>query len=159
MYLPIHVWARCHTTVTTKPHGIGEVYHYDDVIMEAIASQITSLTIVYSPFIQTQIKENIKAPRTFPAQMTSNAENVSIWWRSSCVYTYAGRCRYYTANFLLIPHNWRPIARQWRRDMGVFKCLNFDWYPAAVTTVLYGIAYGIEQFQRNKESMNMFVLI
>ena len=45
------------------------------------------------PFIETQIKENIKVPRhwplcgnspvtgEFPAQMTSNAENISIWWR------------------------------------------------------------------------------
>ena len=61
--------------------------------MGAIASQITSLTVVYSPFIQTQIKENHKAPRhwplcgeftgtdDFPAQMASNAESVSIWWR------------------------------------------------------------------------------
>ena len=44
-------------------------------------------------FIQAEIKENIKAPRhwpscgeftgtgEFPAQMASNAENVSIWWR------------------------------------------------------------------------------
>ena len=43
-------------------------------------------------FIQTQIKENIKAPLhfwlgnsqgtgEFPAQMASNVENVSIWWR------------------------------------------------------------------------------
>ena len=44
-------------------------------------------------FIQTQMKENIKAPRhwplcgeftgtgEFPAQRASNAENVSIWWR------------------------------------------------------------------------------
>ena len=44
-------------------------------------------------FIQAQIKENIEAPRhwplcgnspvtcEFPAQMTSNAENVSVWWR------------------------------------------------------------------------------
>ena len=43
------------------------------------------------PFIQTQIKENIKALRhwplwnspvtgEFPAQMASNAENVPIWW-------------------------------------------------------------------------------
>ena len=55
-------------------------------------------------FIQTQIKENIKAPRhwplcgeftgtgEFPAQGASNAENVSIWWRhhvsrSQCVDT------------------------------------------------------------------------
>ena len=55
-----------------------------------IASQITSLTIVYSTVIQTQIKENIKAPRhwplcgkspatgEFPAQRASNTENVPI---------------------------------------------------------------------------------
>ena len=34
--------------------------------MGSIASQITSLTIVYSIFIQAQIKENIKAPRHWP---------------------------------------------------------------------------------------------
>ena len=68
-------------------------YHYGDVIMTTIASEITSLTIVYQPFIRAQIKVNIKAPRhwplcgeftgtgEFPAQMASNAENVSIWWR------------------------------------------------------------------------------
>ena len=43
------------------------------------------------PFVQVQIKENIKAPRHWPlwgeftdhipVQMASNAENVSIWWR------------------------------------------------------------------------------
>ena len=45
------------------------------------------------PFGKTQIKENTKAPRCwplcekftgtgeFPAQMASNAENISIWWR------------------------------------------------------------------------------
>ena len=37
--------------------------HYNDVIMSSMASQITSLTIVYSIFYQAQIKENIKAPR------------------------------------------------------------------------------------------------
>ena len=57
--------------------------------MVAIASQMTSLTIV-NWFIQAQIKENIKAPRhwplceeftgtgEFPAKMASNAENVSF---------------------------------------------------------------------------------
>ena len=59
--------------------------------MDAMASQITKLTIVYSTVIQVQIKENIKAtglwagnsPGTdeLPAQMASNAENFSIWWR------------------------------------------------------------------------------
>ena len=64
--------------------------HYIDLIMTTMASQITSLAVVYSSFIQAQIKENIKAPRhwplcgefagtgEFPAQRTSNAENVSI---------------------------------------------------------------------------------
>ena len=56
-----------------------------------MASQITSLTIVYSTFFQAQIKEKSKLHGTglcagnspvtgeFPAQMASNAENVSIW--------------------------------------------------------------------------------
>ena len=39
------------------------VYHHGDVIMGTIASQITSLTEL---FIQTQIIENIKAPRHWP---------------------------------------------------------------------------------------------
>ena len=37
--------------------------HYCNVIMGAMASQITSLTIVYSTVIQAQIKESIKVPR------------------------------------------------------------------------------------------------
>ena len=42
-----------------------------------------SLRLFTQPFIRVQSKENIKAPGTgeFPAQMASNAENVSIWWR------------------------------------------------------------------------------
>ena len=52
-------------------------------------------------FIQAQIKENIKAPRHWPlcgeftgtsefsAQMASNKENVSIWWRHHGVATVA----------------------------------------------------------------------
>ena len=45
--------------------------------MGAIASQNTRLTIVSQPFVQTQIKET----------MTSNAENVSIWWRHDVLQT------------------------------------------------------------------------
>ena len=71
----------------------NEVCHYNDVIMTTMASQITSLTrLLTQSFIQTQIKENIKAPRhwplcgeftgtsEFPALKAGNAENVSIWW-------------------------------------------------------------------------------
>ena len=67
-------------------------YHYTNVIMGTIVSQITSLMFTQA-FIQAQIKESIKAPRHWPlrgeftgdrwipAQMASYAENVSIWWR------------------------------------------------------------------------------
>ena len=40
--------------------------HYTDVIMGTIASQITSLTIVYSSLYSGEIKENIKALRHWP---------------------------------------------------------------------------------------------
>ena len=68
-------------------------YHYDDVIMSAMASQSTASPLFAQPFIQAHIKENIKAPRhwplcgnspgtgEFPTQKASNEENVSIWWR------------------------------------------------------------------------------
>ena len=57
-----------------KTHGVGFItdnrtvyiglWHYNNVTIGSMASQITSLTIVYSAvFIQAQIKENIKAPR------------------------------------------------------------------------------------------------
>ena len=66
-------------------------WHYSDVIMCAMASQTTSLTIVYSTVYSggDQRKHQSSAllaicagnsPGTgeFPAQMASNAENVSI---------------------------------------------------------------------------------
>ena len=62
--------------------------------MGAIASQITNLTIVYSTVYSDADKKKtpklrvtgISAGNTpgtgeIPAQMASNAENVSIWWR------------------------------------------------------------------------------
>ena len=69
-------------------------WHYNDVLMGLMASQITSLTIVYSAaYFGHRSKKTSKlcvtglcagnSPGTgeFPAQMASNAENVSIWWR------------------------------------------------------------------------------
>ena len=40
--------------------------HYGDVIMSAMAFQITSISIVCWPFVQAQMKENIKAPHYWP---------------------------------------------------------------------------------------------
>ena len=71
--------------------------------MVAMASQITSLAIVYSTVYSAQIKETSKlrvtslcagnSPMTgeFPAQMASNKENVSIWWRHHATITMNNR--------------------------------------------------------------------
>ena len=68
--------------------------HYNDVIMRAMASQITSLKIGYSTvYSRRRSKKTSKLRATglcqgnspvtseFPAQRASNAENVSILWR------------------------------------------------------------------------------
>ena len=66
------------------------VIHYNDFTMGPIASEITSLTIVYSTvYSDADLKTskfcvtglcagNSPATGEFPAQMASNAENVSI---------------------------------------------------------------------------------
>ena len=71
------------------------VFHYDDVTMSAMASQITSLTIVYSTvysgpdqrkhqsspslaFVRGIHRGPVNSPHIY---MASNSENVSIWWR------------------------------------------------------------------------------
>ena len=84
----------CHadSVVARVSHALR--YHYNDVIMGAIASQITSLTIVYSIVYSDADKKKTSKLRVtglcagnspvigeFPAQMASCAENVSIWWR------------------------------------------------------------------------------
>ena len=97
------------------------LWHYIAVIMTTMASQITSLTVVYSIDFRAQIKENIKAPchwplcgeftgtGEFPAQRASNAENVSIWWRHhdmiGCAMT--GVCSWYNSCVMMLPnHSW-----------------------------------------------------
>ena len=68
--------------------------YYSDVIMSAIASQITSLPIVYSTVYSSVDQRKQKKLRVtvlfegnspvtgeFPVQRASNAEKVSIWWR------------------------------------------------------------------------------
>ena len=76
---------------TSLPSSVTN--HYNDVIMATIASQITSLTIVYSTVYSDadQRKHQSSASLAFvwgihrdrwiPAQRASYAENVSIWWR------------------------------------------------------------------------------
>ena len=58
--------------------------HYIDVIMTTVASQITSLTVVYSIVYSDADKRKHQSSGSLAfvtAQMASYAENVSIWWR------------------------------------------------------------------------------
>ena len=75
------------------PKWVNPCLHYSDVIVSAIASQSTSLMIVYSKSYsgagQTKhqssawlafVMGNSPMAGIFPLQRASNAENVFIWW-------------------------------------------------------------------------------
>ena len=65
----------------------GIATHCDDVIMGTMASQITSLPIVYSTVYsgadqrKRQSSVSLASDRWIPRRRASNAENVSFWWR------------------------------------------------------------------------------
>ena len=101
-----------------------KLLHYNDVIMAAIASQITSLTIVFSTVYSDadQRKHQSSASLAFvqgipgktgefPTQMASKGENVSIWWRHHVV----GH-----TTFLTSQHKFR----QW---LGAFRQQTITW--------------------------------
>ena len=72
---------------------LNDRIHYSDVIMGSMTSQVTSLNIVYTTVHSGRSKKtsnlrvtgrcvgNSPVTGEFLAQMASNAENVSIWWR------------------------------------------------------------------------------
>ena len=73
-------------------YWLGSLRHYGNVIMGAIASQITRLTLLNRLFRRRSKKTsklcvtglcagNSPGTGEFPTQIASNAENVSIWWR------------------------------------------------------------------------------
>ena len=96
-----HVWGRVYLAFSHVmyiclfcAHTHTRVCHYNDVIKGPMASRITSLAIVYSAVYSGVDQEKTSKLRVtglcagnspgtveFPAQMASNAENASIWWR------------------------------------------------------------------------------
>ena len=76
-----------------RPNILSWHFNYSDVIMARWRLNSPASRLFTQPFIPGQIKESIKAPRHWPlcgnspvtgeltAQMGSNAENISIWWR------------------------------------------------------------------------------
>ena len=86
-YPPLHLYCFHHLYQTSSP------YHYNDVIMTTMASQITSLTVVYSTVYSDadQRKHQSSASLAFvwgihrdrwiPHTKGQLRGNVSIWWR------------------------------------------------------------------------------
>ena len=96
MLRPVH-----HLLLEISTHLIINV-HYNDVIMNVMASQFPAARLFIQAFVQAHIKANIKAqvhwplcgntPVTgeYPTQRTSNAENISVWWRQHVNRIYIG---------------------------------------------------------------------
>ena len=105
-WIDIRLW-------TDEIHSI----HYNDDIMSSMASQITSLTIVYSTVYSDtdQRKRQSSASLAFvwgihwwpvsesPAQRASAAENVFIWWRHHAIYCQSGLSAGRVLYFLMKP--------------------------------------------------------
>ena len=123
--VPTWLWEHDYDIKLTT--SIDLFIHYGDVIMDTMVSQITSLTMFTQPFIQMQINENIKAHRhwplcgEFPAQMASNMENVSIWWRY-----------HDPVIFLENAHKRHSIARLWGQAMWYLL-----WVYSMICTYIY----------------------
>ena len=95
---PYLIWEKtdcCQLRSRRRFDSYGCSNHYSDAIIGAMASQITSLAIVYSTvYFRRRSKKTSKlrvtglfvgnSPVTgeLPTQRASNAENVSIWWRN-----------------------------------------------------------------------------
>ena len=74
IYKQLHVaWISmpCQAIREYERRSTPALRHYSDVIMSAMASQITGVSFA-QPFVPVQIKENIKAPRHWP-----------LWWEST----------------------------------------------------------------------------
>ena len=79
----LELWFKCHKKFVLELQIIGS--HYNDVIMTTMASQITSLAIVYSIVYssadQRKHQSSVSLAFVRGKQRASNAENGSIWWR------------------------------------------------------------------------------
>ena len=132
-----------------------------DVIMSAMASQITSLTIVSSTVnSRRRSKKTSKlgvtvlwagnSPVTgeFPAQRTSNAEDFSIWWRHHDIFEWSG------ARFVWTNYYWGPVYQH--KLILIRTCIRnyihrFVWY----VTVYMGCFPWLWQVHSHLQEINI----
>ena len=79
-------------------------FHYSDVIMDTMASHITSLTIIYLTVIDAEIKKNIKAPRHWPlcGEFTGGRwiPRTNGQLRGKCFHLMTSSCRWITLSLV-----------------------------------------------------------
>ena len=101
-------------------------FHYSNVIMSTLASQITSFTVVYSTVFHSQIKKNIKAPRHWPcagnslvsAQRASNEDSASFWWRHHEIHYYQHKqCHCMTFHLLRV-----TFSNSFLKQNSIIRC-------------------------------------
>ena len=108
--------------------------HYSDVIMGAIAFQLTGVTNVLfrlrskktSKLRVTGLCEgNSPVTGEFPTQRASNAENVSIWWRHHIFIQFPG-CRF-GGLFYDLEATWHPNLE----PSGINYCISCQCVPVS----------------------------
>ena len=94
--------------------------------MSAVASQITSITIVYSTVYSKKkirvtgfCEGNSHVTDEFRAQMASNAENVSIWWRHHDINA---------LDIVIVTFKWNVLTKRFIITAHVNWRFGFAWY-------------------------------
>ena len=116
-----------------KAISCHNVIHYNDIIMNAMASQITALTIVYSTVYSRRISKktsklcvtglcagNSPVTGEFHAQRPSNAENGSFWWRHHDMAENAARS--------IEIRNFQNDGGIWPLSSTCSSCRFIEWY-------------------------------
>ena len=100
--------------------------------MGAMASEITSLTIVYSIVYSDAYQRKhqrsaslafVLGTGEFPAQMTSNAENVSIWWR------------HHALSIKTIANEWSPDSNRIKKIVYGNRLI-LNWSNSAIASIV-----------------------
>ena len=116
----------------------GLAAHYSNVIMNAMASQITGIPMVSLLFRRRSKKTsklrvtglyagNSPVTGEFPSQMASNAGNVSIWWRHHAIYA---SVNWITNDLKLLPER---MLIYWPALRASLLCCNFFGRPGSVS--------------------------
>ena len=129
--------------------------HYRDVIMGVMVSQITSLTIVYSTFIQAQFKENTKAPRHWPlwGEFTGDRwiPHVKGRWSGKCFHLMTSSWSY---NMFMMYYVISPVISRFIWFIYPYPPGLLHWHRSSRTTMIPILVKSILRDQISKIIMD-----